>query len=132
MVLQNYKHRLIPGSRRGEFLLPDCGTMVYLNPMESALYHLFLNHPEGITSDALPQHKDELNRLYVHESIYDDKQLMERTVAALCTNANKTFYINVSRIKKKFAAVLGARQSRPYIIKRDKSGRYRTRATFNG
>ena len=129
MVRLRKTYRIVPGTRRGEFLLPDGGTKVYLNPLERTFYHLFLNHPEGISTDALPLHKKEISYLYEHESVYDDKRRMTDKVEALCSEDKTSFYTTVSRIKKKLVAALGARKAAPYLIKRDRTGLYKTRAT---
>ena len=121
-------YRIVPGSRRGEFLLPDLNAKVYLNPLERTLYRHFLKHPEGISTDALLLHREGLSRLYEHESVYDDKLLMTNKMATLCSEDKTIFYTTVSRIKKKFVAALGARKASPYIIRRDKTGLYKTRA----
>ena len=122
---------VVPCPRRGEFLLPDLGAKVYLNPLERTLYRHILNHPEGISTDALPLHRKELCRLYEHESVYDDKLLMTHKMEVLCSEDKTMFYTTVSRIKKKFVAVLGTRTAAPYLIKRDKTGLYKTRATLS-
>ena len=123
-------HLVVPGPRRGEFLLPDLGAKVYLNPLERTLYRHFLDHPEGIPTGELPLHWKELCRLYEHESVYDDKLLMTQKMEVLCSKDKTMFYTTVSRIKKKFVAVLGTRTAAPYLIKRDKTGLYKTRATL--
>ena len=123
-------HLVVPGPRRGEFLLPDLGAKVYLNPLERTLYRHVLNHPEGIPTGELPLHWKELCRLYEHESVYDDKLLMTHKMEVLCSKDKTMFYTTVSRIKKKFVAVLGTRTAAPYLIKRDKTGLYKTRATL--
>lgn len=119
---------VVPCPRRGEFLLPDLGAKVYLNPLERTLYRHFLDHPEGIPTGELPLHWKELCRLYEHESVYDDKLLMTHKMEVLCSEDKTMFYTTVSRIKKKFVAVLGTRTAAPYLIKRDKTGLYKTRA----
>ena len=126
----NNKNPIIPGPHPGQFHLPDDNTIVYLNPMERTIYQLFINHPEGIQADALPNHWQELYLLYAHESVFDNKQLMLSTIQNLCSESKTTFYTSVSRIKKKFTSTLGTRKASPYIIKRDKSGYYKTRATL--
>ena len=131
MARQRNTHPVVPGSRRGEFLLPDLDAIVYLNPLERTLYRHFLNHPEGISTDALPLHRKELCRLYAHESVYDDKRLMTHKMETLCSEDKTMFYSTVSRIKKKFIAALGARKAAPYLIKRDRTGLYKTRARLS-
>jgi len=124
------KNLIIPGPHPGEFHLPDNNKKVYLNPMERTLYQLFMNHPEGIQADALALHWQELYRLYAHESVFDNKELMLNTIQNLCGKSKIVFYTNISRIKYKFTSTLGTRKASPYIIKRDKLGYYKTRATM--
>ncbi len=124
------KNLIIPGQHPGQFHLPDSNKMLYLNPIERTLYQLFINHPEGIRADALSLHWQELYRLYAHESVFDDKQLMLSAIENLCGQSKIVFYSNISRIKCKFTSVLGTRKASPYIIKRDKFGYYKTRATL--
>ena len=122
------KNPIIPGPHPGEYHLPDDNSIVYLNPMERTLYQFFINHPEGIQADALPRHWQELYLLYAHESVFDNKDLMLNTIQNLCGESKIVFYTNISRIKRKFISTLGTRKASPYIIKRDKSGYYKTRA----
>ena len=130
IVHMHNKNLIIPGPHPGEFHLPDDNKILYLNPVERTIYLFFINHPEGIQTDALPLHWQELYKLYAHESVFDDKKLMLNTIETLCGESKIVFYSSISRIKKKFITALGARKASPYIIKRDKSGHYRTRATL--
>lgn len=122
-------HRIVPGKRRGAFLLPDASAEIHLNPMESTLYRLFLAHPEGIPADGLLLHWQELCTLYEQESCFDDPPLRADALESLCAESKRAFYTNISRIKKKFVAALGARKAVPYIIRRGMDGLYRTLAT---
>ena len=130
MACPRNNYRLIPGPRRGDFHLPDGSATVYLNPVERTLYKLFINHPEGITTDALPSYRQELYTLYSHESVFDNKRLMCDTMASLCAESHTIFYTTISRIKKKFQDALGKRKAHSYIIHRDKTGLYKTRTTL--
>lgn len=122
---------ITPGRRRGDFLLTDENVKVYLNPVERTLYRLFLNHPEGITTAAFPRHREELYTLYNRETIFENKQQIEKTVESIISETKNLFYTTVARIKKKYVAVLGKRKAAPYIIKRDKYGIYKTRARLS-
>ena len=115
--------------RRGILLFPETGAELYLNPVERTLYRLFLAHPEGIAANDLLAHWKELCRIYSAESRFDDKPLRDGIMESLCAESKTVFYSNISRIKKKFVTALGARKASPYIIKRDKYGLYKTRAT---
>ena len=121
---------IIPGPHPGEFHLPNDERQIYLNPVERTIYLFFLNRPEGIQADTLPIHWQELYRLYSHESVFDNKQLILNTIQSLCGNSKSLFYTSVSRIKKKFITTFGTRKASLYIIKRDKYGYYKTRATL--
>ncbi|MBR5925513.1 MAG: hypothetical protein IKZ60_08610 [Bacteroidales bacterium] len=103
---------------------------IVLNPMERTLYRLFLAHPEGFYSDSLPAYWKELCSIYEQESRFDDKSLREGALDSLCAESKTIFYCTVSRIKRKFVEALGARKAANYIIKRDKTGLYRIKATL--
>ncbi len=131
MARSRKQYRLVPGQHPGYFHLPDGSATVYLNPVERTLYTLFLKHPEGILANALPLYRQDLRTLYSHESVYDNKRLMEDTMASLCDESHTVFYSTVSRIKKKFITALGGvRKATPYFIQRDKTGLYKTRASL--
>ena len=121
---------IVFGQQRGIILLPDENMHVALNPMERTLYRLFLAHPEGIASDSLLAHWQELCGIYEQESCFDDQPLRDNALESLCSESKTVFYSTISRIKRKFLDALGARKATPYIIKRDADGHYRTRATL--
>ena len=124
------RHSIIIGQRRGFILLPEENRHVVLNPMERTLYRLFVAHPEGLPADGLILHWKELCDIYESESRFDDKPLRDNALESLCAESKRVFYADISRIKKKFVTALGARKAAPYIIKRDKSGLYKTRASL--
>jgi len=119
------KNPIIPGPHPGYYHLPDDNATIYLNPTERTLYQFFINHPEGIRADALAQHWQELYRLYAHESVFDDKELMLNKIENLCSKPKIVFYSNISRIKRKFITTLGTRKAKSLIIIRHPDGRYR-------
>ena len=124
------RHSIVIGQRRGIILLPDERMYIVLNPMERTLFRLFLSHPDGIPADSLLAYWKELCHIYEQESCFDEKQLREDALESLCSESKKVFYSTISRIKKKFISALGTRKASPYIIARDKTGHYRTRATL--
>ena len=119
------KNLIIPGTHPGEFHLPNDYRLVYLNPIERTIYLFCLNHPEGIQADALPLHWQELYKLYSHESVFDNKQLILNTIQSLCNESKSLFYTSVSRIKKKFITAFGTRKAQHHIIMRHHDGIYR-------
>ena len=124
------RHSIVIGQKRGIIFLPDENMHVALNPMERTLYRLFLAHPEGIASDSLLAHWQELRDIYEQESCFDDQPLRDNALESLCSESKTVFYTTVSRIKRKFVDILGGRKASPYIIKRCKDGDYRIRATL--
>ncbi len=118
------------GKYRGRVLLPEIGLEIYLNPVERTLFCLFLTHPEGILADDLLLYWQELRSIYERESLYDDPSLRDDALESLCDESKRVFYANISRIKKKFVAALGAKKARGYYIKRYPNALYRTLATL--
>lgn len=120
-----------PASRRlivegqGCISFPDYKAKAYLNPVERTLFYLFLNHPEGITSDDLVLHWKELCRIYSRESSFADSNFREDKIESLCAESRTVFYATVSRVKRKFRDVLGDQNAAPFIIKKEKGGRYK-------
>ena len=109
----------------GHISFPDNRAMVYLNPVERTLYYLFLNHPEGITSDDLVIHWKELCRIYSRESTFGDSDFREDKIESLCSESKTVFYATVSRIKRKFREAVGNLNAESFIIKKEKGGKYR-------
>ena len=109
----------------GHITLPDYRVMVYLNPVERTLYYLFLNHPEGIASDDLVVHWKELCRIYSRESTFADSDFREDKIESLCSESKTVFYATVSRIKRKFREAVGNLNAEPFIIKKEKGGKYK-------
>ena len=99
--------------------------MVYLNPVERTLYTLFLNHPEGITSNDLVLHWKELCRIYSKESLFADSEFREDKIESLCAESKTVFYATVSRIKRKICDAVGNLNAESFIIKKERGGKYR-------
>ena len=108
----------------------DYRVKVYLNPVERTLYTLFLNHPEGITSDDLVLHWKELCRIYSKESLFADSEFREDKIESLCAESKTVFYATVSRIKRKFCDAVGNLNAESFIIKKEKGGKYRIRSNI--
>ena len=127
---------IVQGSGKGFFLLPEecdrCSketpARIYLNPTERTLFRLYMAHPEGIPADHLVAHWKELCTLYAQESLYDETSLREDKMESLCSESKTVFYATVSRIKRKFTDALGVRRARAYIIQRNSTGAYYTKA----
>ena len=65
-------YRVVVDSR-GYLMLPDCKNMkIRLTPMERSLYILLLRYPEGIPVDDHYLYYDELLKIYLSQTVYDD------------------------------------------------------------
>ena len=109
----------------GHIFFQDYRVNVYLNPVERTLYYLFLNHPEGIASDDLVVHWKELCRIYSRESTFADSDFREDKIESLCSESKTVFYATVSRINRKFREAVGNLNAEPFIIKKEKGGKYK-------
>ena len=110
----------------GYISLPDYGAVkIRLTPMERTLYILVLRYPGGIPVDELWRYYDELCTIYGSQTVYDDPDMIQNAVEALCDDYKTTLYTNVSRIRKKLTDKLGEKAARPYLISRDADGMYR-------
>jgi hypothetical protein len=114
----------------GHISFSDYRAKVYLNPVERTLYTLFLNHPEGITSDDLVLHWKELCRKYSKESLFSDSEFREDKIESLCAESKTVFYATVSRIKRKFCDAVGNLNAESFIIQKEKGGKYRIRSNI--
>ena len=104
---------------RGYLLLPDCqGVKIRLTPMERTLYILLLRYPGGIPVDDLYLYYEELLKIYMSQTVYDDRDAAEEAVGALVDDYKTTLYTNVSRIKKKLTDKLGQKVAAPLLITR--------------
>lgn len=85
------------------FILDDYNKEVLLTPLQKALYLLFLNHDEGIEFKDLPDHRDELRRLYAMVAPGMERERIEETVNRLTNPLNNTINEICSKIKAAFA-----------------------------
>jgi len=114
------------GKPRGFIRLTSEGIKVFLDPRERALYYLFMNHPEGITADAIPRHRAELMELYVEETNTRRLFLLDERVDRLCSR--RAFFQTVTNIKMKIVDALGYKKAEKYIIRRKYSRLYKIEA----
>ena len=128
MGTSKHIRQVTQGKLRGRFIVVENGKAIQLNPTESTIFRFFLAHPEGVASKDIPLYREELSKLYAHESIFDESERRNDVLESLCSESKTVFYSNILRIKRKFVAALGARQASGYYIKRHSDGLYRTRA----
>ncbi len=78
---------------------------IKLNPLQTTVYILFLNHPEGISFYNLPDYKDEIRDIYGKITGRDDLIAIENTVEALIDRFGNTMNENISRIRRAFCVL---------------------------
>ena len=99
------------------FLLPDYGNKeVEMSPIHKALYLLFLNHPDGIESKHLSDHRDELLSIYMRVSSWLDIDKVHDVVDRLVDPLDNAFNEKCSRIKAAFAAIMDEYSAAYYAI----------------
>ena len=99
------------------FLLPDYGNKeVEMSPIHKALYLLFLNHPDGIESKHLSDHRDELLSIYMRVSSWLDIDKVYDVVDRLVDPLDNAFNEKCSRIKAAFAAIMDEYSAAYYAI----------------
>lgn len=99
------------------FLLPDYGNKeVEMSPIHKALYLLFLNHPDGIESKHLSDHRDELLSIYMRVSSWLDIDKVHDVVDRLVDPLDNAFNEKCSRIKAAFAVIMDEYSAAYYAI----------------
>ena len=99
------------------FLLPDYGNKeVEMSPIHKALYLLFLNHPDGIESKHLSDHRDELLSIYMRVSSWLDIDKVYDVVDRLVDPLDNAFNEKCSRIKAAFAVIMDEYSAADYAI----------------
>ncbi len=99
------------------FLLPDYGNKeVEMSPIHKALYLLFLNHPDGIESKHLSDHRDELLSIYMRVSSWLDIDKVHDVVDRLVDPLDNAFNEKCSRIKAAVAAIMDEYSAAYYAI----------------
>jgi hypothetical protein len=109
--------RLLLDYRCRKIYLSDLGNLeVPLGTMEKTVFHFFLNHPNGIAFSSLPDHKDELIRLYRHYSDTPSEATIIARVEEHCQNLNDRMSTVISRIRKKIEAAAPIEIAGQYVI----------------
>ena len=103
--------------RNQDIIFPELGRLkVHLNPLEKALYLLFLRHPEGILLSHLSDHREELSQLYLGISVADDGPMNLARAAELTDPRSNSASEKISRIKRKLIEALGEEIAASFII----------------
>ena len=123
--VERFTARLGPGKVlfRGllrEMILVDAGNYkVRLTPLEKTVYHLFIEHPDGIKANEIETYKDALTTLY--RTFFNGTNVAQfnNSINALCNYLDGSLQEKISRINHKLRATIGEKLSDYYVIKRD-------------
>jgi hypothetical protein len=97
--------------------LTDLGNLdIPLNPMEKTVYHFFMNHPEGVAFNNLPDYRNELYGLYRHYSAAGSIATITARIDDLCANKSDGLSQVISRIRRKFEDRLPDEMAKAYVI----------------
>lgn len=97
-------------------LLTESGKEIVMRPLEKALYLFFLQHEPGCRFKELPQHNDELLRIYNRITVFDDIQENQRRISRLVDPLSKSFLEKCSVIRRSFLSVMTSIEAESYCI----------------
>lgn len=87
-----------------------------LQPVQKALYLLFLKHPEGIYFKEMPDYKDELFQIYRKIVVRGDLEKHVETITDLVNPLSNSMNEKCSNIKKRVLSILDDSLARHYYI----------------
>lgn len=97
-------------------LLPDYDKEVQLQPIDKALFFLFLRHPNGIGIKQLVDYKDELSAIYSELSGRVNPNVITRSVEAMCNPLKNSTHERLTNIRKAFTSAIGKKLAETYCI----------------
>lgn len=100
-----------------QIILPDYGNMIVDMPrLPKAVFYLFLQHPEGILFDELPDYENELLVIYSRISNLSDQDEIRENVKRLVDPLDNSINVNCSRIKNAFVKLFDDNLAKNYYI----------------
>ena len=105
---------------------------IKFTPLEKTVYHMFINHPEGITANCITDFKQELYDLYTIFYNGDNLANFKNSIANLCDYLNPSMQEKISSIKRKIINSVGSNMAKYYIIEKDNTDdRYKIKLDRN-
>ena len=103
-----------------KMILTDLDNLeIKFTPLEKTVYHLFLNHPEGIRANCIKDLERELRDLYRIFFNGNNLAKFENSISNLCDYLNPSMQEKVSSIKRKIVDAVGSSLASYYIIEKD-------------
>lgn len=102
-------------------ILPDYHDMeVRMEPINKALFLLFLKHEEGIRIKDLTDYRSELESFYTRLS-HDDRAKRRQTLDSILDPTNNSIHEKISRVRQAFIAKFDEDLAQNYFIKGQRS-----------
>ena len=117
VLLQQPSRMEIRGHTKKIFFTDFGGLELRLNPKEKSLYLLFLKHPEGINITHLPDHREELMKLYTPICNQSEPEILNRAIDVLINPFENDINVVLSRINRKIKEAVGDSLHNFYCIK---------------
>ena len=120
------------GHTRRFFLTELDDLEIKFTPLEKTVYHMFINHPEGIEANCMTDLKQELHDLYTIFFSGDNLANFKNSINNLCDYLNPSMQEKISSIKRKIINAVGSNMATYYIIEKDNSDdRYKIKLERN-
>jgi hypothetical protein len=120
------------GAMQKVFLTDFGGIEIKLNPMQRALYILFMRYEQGIELPRIQEYRNELEALYVRFSNVGDSLKMSESINRLCDPLGDNINIQLSRIRRSFREAVGEEMALHYSIEKCKDpGDFRFKISLN-
>ena len=132
LSIEKFKQTLKPSKlyinpENGDIHLFDLGnTKIKLTPLEKTVYHLFINHPEGIAAQDFQDYQEEVKNLYYSFSKSINLENQKKNLKHLLSPMTNSLQEKLSNIKRKFRDLVDFEHLNKYIVQRDrKDGKYK-------
>ena len=104
-------------NKHNKVYLTDYGNKeIKMEPLQKAVFFLFLRHPEGIFFKDLGDYRDELGRIYKEITGRDDSEAIERSINRLTDPLDNSINEKCARIKNAFVSEFREEVAQWYFI----------------
>ncbi len=103
-------------TKDGSIMLSDYGKEVKMEPLNKAVYLLYLNHPEGIAFKDLPDYRKELMDIYTQIKPFSLNDKIIKSIEDVTNPTQNSINEKCSRIKAAFAAEVDSALADQYYI----------------
>lgn len=99
-----------------QIYLRESNREIVLDPMDKAVFLLFLRHPEGIVLKYMSDYEEELYKIYSKVSRFSELSTNRKNVMKVCDVSKNLLNEKISHIKQTFIKSIGNRDAEAYII----------------